>query len=194
MLELKVTLDISRLITGINQVPFAAAMALTRTAQDAQLELRRQLPQRFTIRNTWVSQGIRIVPATKTSLQSVVFSRDDFMVRQETGGTKTPTSGSSIAVPEGVRVNKRGIVTAANRPRRLLEKPRTFIATIGGVRGIWQRTTKQRLPLRLLYALVPAVRVAARFGFEATIRKIVDQRFSRQFELAFLTALRGRRR
>jgi hypothetical protein len=193
MLKVEVKVDMSKLITGFRQVPFATALALTRTAQDAQLEVRRQLPQRFTIRNNFVSQGIRIVPATKTTLEAAVLSRDDFMVRQEKGGTKTPKDGRSIAVPENVRVNKRGIVTRANRPRQLLDKPRTFIATIRGVRGIWQRQTKNRTPLRLLYALVPLVRVRPRFGFEETIRKVVTSRFARQFQVAFLQALRTAR-
>lgn len=193
MLRLEVKVDFSKLVTGFKQVPFATALALTRTAQDAQFEVRRQLPSRFIIRNSWISQGIRITPATKSTLESAVYSKDDFMVRQETGGTKTPISGSSIAVPEAVRTNKRGIVTAANRPRALLNKPRTFIATIGGVRGIWQRTTKKRKPLRLLFALVPSVRVSARFGFEKTVRAIVESRFARQFQLAFLQALRTAR-
>jgi len=117
----------------VDQYPFAAAVALTRTAQDAQAEVRAGLPRRFTIRNRWVSQGIRIVPATKRRLESWVGSRDDFMALQETGGIKRPR-GEHLAVPtEKVRRRKRGLISKAQRPRRVLQKPKVFLCSQPGV-------------------------------------------------------------
>ena len=113
------------------QLPYATAVALTRTAKRAQTKVRRNLPRRFTIRNQWVSKGILIKPATKKKPEAVVYSRDDFMVRQEEGGAKRPKSGRHIAVPgSGTKRSKRGIVTKAKRPRRVMEKPGVFIAPI----------------------------------------------------------------
>jgi hypothetical protein len=191
-LTVDVSVDVSKLQACFRQFPFASALALTRTAQDAQLEERRELPRRFTIRNNWVSQGIRIKTASKADLQAVVFQRDDFMQLQETGGTKTPR-GRSLAIPESVRTNKKGIVTRGQRPRALLSKPGVFIATIGAIRGIWQRPTRRRVPLKLLYVLKSSVAVRPRFEFVETATRVVFQRFARQFELAFDRAIKTAR-
>ena len=143
--EVKVdTSKIQNLITS--QIPFAVALSLTKVAQDAQQEIRRQLPQRFTIRNNFVSSGIRIIPATKTSLESAVFSKDDFVTLQEVGGLRRPVAGSHIAVPEAVHTNKPGIISHSNRPRQLLEKPRTFRALIGWDRRNLGRTRQEEEP------------------------------------------------
>ena len=83
-------LDHSRATARFNQVMrrvpeqtrFAAAVALTRTAQDAQKEVRRQLPSRFTIRTGWVAKGIRVKMARKNNLESVVWVKDWFMTIQ----------------------------------------------------------------------------------------------------------------
>ncbi|MBF0171465.1 MAG: hypothetical protein HQK87_10345, partial [Nitrospinae bacterium] len=68
------------------QLRFAAAQALTRTAQDAQEEVKRQLPERFTIRTGWLARGIRIRPASRNNLKASVLVKDAFMALQETGG------------------------------------------------------------------------------------------------------------
>jgi len=124
----------------VNQYPFAAAVALTRTAQDAQAEVRAELPTRFTIRNRWVSQGIRIVPAKKNCLEAEVGSRDDFMALQETVGIKRPR-GEPLAVPtEKVRRTKRGLISKAQRPRQVLQKPKVFLVQSAGG-GMGSRTS-----------------------------------------------------
>lgn len=119
MIQVKVNADlVNRRLTDLEQkqLPFATARALTWLAMDVQKEERRELPRRFTIRNTWVAKGIRIKPAKKTRLVAEVYSRDDFMERQEEGGTKRPKQGQHLAVPVDARRNKRGIITKANRP------------------------------------------------------------------------------
>lgn len=200
-MKIAVKVDTSKVFLkqNLTQVPFATALALTRTAQDAQAEVRRELTTRFTIRNNWVSQGIRIIKATKQNLEAVVYSKDDFMVLQEKGGAKTPR-GNSIAIPEGARTNKRGIVTAANRPGALRSRPGVFRARIGGLDGLWQRIRghkskrrKGERVLKLLFVFKPSVPVSARFGFVETVRKIARSRFARQFELALGQAIKTAR-
>ncbi|GAA0599197.1 hypothetical protein GCM10009099_40360 [Caenispirillum bisanense] len=112
------------------QTQFAVALALTRTAKDAQAEVIKSLGQKFTIRTAWVSKGIRIKPATKQKLEAVVFSKDDFMALQETGGEKTARDGKAIARPYGAR-KKAGAVTRPSKwPGQMLTQPSFFLGPI----------------------------------------------------------------
>jgi len=195
VITLEVKIDLAALNGKINQVPFAVALALTRTAQDAQAEVRRGLRSRFTLRNTFVEKGILFSAAKKDTLSATVYSRDDFMILQEKGGVKTPR-GSSLSIPIEAGT-KKGIIRGSDRVRALSSKPGVFRARIGGVDGLWQRL--QRLSkakkaaghrLKLLYVFKPSVPIRARFGFADTVRKIVRERFTRQLGLAVEQAVR----
>lgn len=198
MITLEVKADFAALKGKIDQIPFATALALTRTAQDAQAEVRRGLKSRFTVRNNFVEKGILFSAAKKDTLQATVFSRDDFMILQEKGGTKTPR-GASISVPmEGG--NKKGIARAGRRPKDLRSTVGVFRAKIGGVDGLWQRLQRRSKAkkaaghhLKLLFVFKPSVPVRARFGFADTVRKVVIERFRRQLDLAIATAVRTAR-
>lgn len=194
MISISVEFDFSPFLTRKDQLPFATALALTRTAQKAQEVVRAELPSRFTIRNAWVQKGITIQRAEKQTLEAIISSRDDFMVLQEKGGTKTP-QGSSLAIPADAR-NKRGIVPTANRPEALRAKPGVFRAKIGSVDGLWQRLRGHKgkrkrgeRTLKLLFVFKPSVPVPARFGFEETVRKVVNANFAEQFRIAFARAV-----
>lgn len=198
MLTIDAHIDLAAFGRKLNQIPFATALTLTRIAQDAQLEVRRELRSRFVLRNNWVSGGIRFSPARKDHLVSTVSSRDYFMVLQETGGVKTARRSKDIAIPSGVRRNKREAITGANRPRALLAKKGTFVATISGLQGIWQRVGKRTAKktgrtLRLLYVFKPSAVIRPRFGFVDTVRKVVRDRFPRQWALAVAQAVRSAR-
>jgi hypothetical protein len=112
------------------QAVFAAAVALTRTAQEAQGEVVAELPERFTIRTGWVARGIRIQPARRDRLEAVVYSRDEFMARQETGGTKEGRNGKSVAKPVEVRRNPGQTTRPSRWPGALLDKPSFFAAPL----------------------------------------------------------------
>lgn len=182
------------------QVPFAMSLALTNTAQDAQLEVRRGLRSRFVLRNSFVEKGILYRKATKANLEAGVFSRDDFMILQEKGGAKEPKSGSSVAVPIEARTAKRGVVPSGKRPRALLSTPGVFRARIGGVDGLWQRLKRRSKArkaaghsLKLLFVFKPSVPIAPRFEFANTVRRVVKERIGRQLEFAILFALKTAR-
>ncbi|MBF0371620.1 MAG: hypothetical protein HQL52_19460, partial [Magnetococcales bacterium] len=110
------------------QARFATAVALTCTAKDAQEEVRRQLPERFTIRTGWLAKGVRVRSARKNNLEAAVTVLDDFMALQETGGMRKSHSGEALAVPVGARPTPRSITRPSKFPGRLLQKPRHFIA------------------------------------------------------------------
>lgn len=204
MFTVEVESNFKQFTQHVKQIPFATALALTRTAQDIQSEVRRGLPQRFTLRNDWVRKGIRIERAEKRNLQAKVYTKDDFMVLQETGGSKTPIDGKSIAVPEGIADRARKI-TRSMRPRAMMDdKRKVFRATIGGIDGLWRRVVatkrghKRRrgaLPrgIKLLYVFRPSVPIAPRLGMFATGERLMGERFARHFELSFAEAVRTAR-
>lgn len=105
---------------------FAVAKSLTNLAQLAQEEVKRQMPHRFIMRRNWISQGVRIKTASKSSLWSAVYSVDSggrrpFMTRQEYGGIKAPESGQHIAIPmKAVQPNKRALIRGDLKPKALL--------------------------------------------------------------------------
>lgn len=169
------------------QIPFATARALTKVALVARDELRRQLPERFTIRSGWVAKGVTIVPANKTDWPNpfaVVGSRDDFMLLQETGGPKLPKYANKIAVPTS-KVKR----TSGGRIPKAL-KPATLVGRVVGSRGplkpgkgtakgfvdgdtIRVRESRRRAPV--YYWLKDKTQVPARWDYVKTVEGVVDQ-------------------
>ncbi len=176
----------------VRQLPkqsnYAAAVALTRTAQDAQKEVRRQLPSRFIMRTKWVPKGIRVKMARKSDLESVVWVKDQFMVAQEHGGT-----GES-SVPVGARPSPKSVTRQSKWPSRLLEKPKHFIGPIAKGSDemvLWRRRNrKKRYPIRLMYVFEQGgVEIKPRFGFRETVEQVANTRFVSHFEEQLARAL-----
>lgn len=116
------------------QLPFTIARALTMTAQSAQMEVRKELPGIFKLRNDWTVQGIRITPATKQSLVAEVRTdtanratgAPDYLPRQDYGGEKVPLNGRQhIAVPTKflrmMLATDSSPIPEALRPRALMQ-------------------------------------------------------------------------
>ena len=169
---------------GQRQVPFATALALTWTAQDAQSGVQDSLARRFTLRNNWVRSGIRITAAKKGDPVAVVGSIETFMGKQETGGSKTARSHSRVAIPVEAKRNKRDIIPKGQRPGALKGKPRILarngsnLIPIGSGFAILQRAGKDRYPLKALYRFKGSVQIKPRFGFKGTVSDIVARRFA----------------
>lgn len=146
-----------------DQVPFAVATAINRTARDFQDAQRDLMRDRFTIRRPWVLQGVKINRgdfATKTKLEARVHidPARDFLVKFEEGDTKRPR-GSRIAVPQEARRTKTGVVSRTQRPRALKfvkwgegakavvfrgEKRTWMVQRKGGGGEIYQRIGRRR--------------------------------------------------
>ena len=170
------------------QADYAAAVALTRTAQDAQKEVRRQLPSRFIMRTRWVPKGIRVKMARKSNLESVVWVKDQFMMAQEVGGT-----GES-SVPIGARPSPQAVTRKSKWPSKLLEKPKHFIAPVekgSDDMVLWRRRyKKKRYPLRLMYVFEQGgVEIKPRFGFRETVEQVANTKFVDHFEAQLSRAL-----
>jgi hypothetical protein len=210
LLSISVRSNVSDTVRLLNarrdQIPFAAALALTRTAQDAREEIKRELPSRFTIRTPWVAKGIRYTPATKRSLTATVSDIDPFMRIQETGGEKRSIHrrvfdyGDYIAIPIDARRNKRDVVRKEDWPQHLVEPfvihardGRIYLAVHalskrirggGGKFGIGKKVGGTRI----MYVLVKRESIHARFGFVDTVRKVVRDRFDLNFRAAIAQA------
>lgn len=83
MIEIKVTGGLERMVSdwsriASSQIPFATALALTRTAQEAKREVERQLPMAIDRPTPWTMRGFRLWPATKARLRAEVDFRDSF--------------------------------------------------------------------------------------------------------------------
>lgn len=205
-MTVKVSIDTSgasrylRWITE-DQMPFAAARALTWTAKDAQQEIKRNLPQQFILENKWTEKGIRITPADKKNLESEVYFKDEYMVKQEEAATLLP-SGSHIAIPASSR-GRSPVKTASGRirkglyPGQLLNNNKEyFTGTIAGTYGIWKRTGRKdskgwpRANVALMYLLTPRARITKRWGYEKKVEEVVTTRLPRLFRISLSQALK----
>lgn len=188
---IRVHTDVARFTRGMDdasrrQVPFALARGLTWTAKDAQGDVRTDLPKHFTLRNTWVSRGIRITPATKARPEAIVGSLEPFMARQETGGIKRSREGHRVAAPP---VKPAKIIPRSQRPSAIRRKPGVFVIKTKYGAGIVRRQGKQRYPLQFLYWLKKGVRVKPAFGFKGTTGDTVGRRFGPNFVESLSQAL-----
>lgn len=199
-----------------DQIPFATARAINRTAIAFQAEERDRLTDRFTIRRPWVLQGVKINRgdfATKTKPEAIVRIDPgrDFLIKFEEGGTKRPRSGTRLAVPDEARRTKTGVVTRAQRPRAFgfvehgrgvkavvyRGQKRTFMVLRHSGRGeIYQRYGRRGRGsgfVRRLFVFTPSVEVDARLEFEDTARRVVQTRFEDHFGEEFDRAVRTAR-
>lgn len=137
MASVNISIDISGYVADVEEarnkdIPYATAAALTKTAQDGQIEMRRQVAQKFHLRNTWTQQNIKITRAEKlswpitaevyTDTANAATGAPDYLVRQEDGGEKVPHGGgANLAIPtKYLRQYAPTIIPAPMRPRNLL--------------------------------------------------------------------------
>lgn len=148
------------------QLRFAMSRALTSVAFDARTALNAQLGESFTMRSTWVPRGMRVTKARKSSLVAEVGNVRAFMVLHAEGGRKEARDGGDVAIPHGARPTPRAKTTRAKHPGRMLRKPRHFVQTVRGKRGVWRRKTKKRYPIQRLWQFAESVQVKKTWRFE----------------------------
>lgn len=183
------------------QLPFAQRLALTRTAQAAQREIKKELPGRFTLRSNFVERGVKVQASTKRSPEAAVFWRApggparrafaEPLARQEEGGIKSPRK-KFLAIPRKVKRGKGGRITKSNLPSNVLKRKRVFIGKTRTAKtlGIYERGAKARYPIKILYLLTPrAVVIDERFEFVATAELTARRVYKKEFGKAFAKAL-----
>ena len=168
------------------QVPFAASLALNRTATGARDAVRANLPKRFRLRNTWTQRGIQARPSTKRNLMALL-TAPGYMRIQEDGGIKHPSASRMLAGPTDELQTGR-VIRKAMRPKALMHGGKGFILPTGnGGAGVFQRKRKQ---IRMLYALTAEQHYEERFHFEDDVHAHVGQNFSQNFADALAQAMR----
>ena len=189
MIDFDAEFDLSELDRALSvlekQIPFATALALTWTAKDVEQALKDSLPQTFTIRSNYTERGIRITPAKKSNLAAEVGSLSPYMEAQVVGQTE-----SDAPVPAEIRKTPETRITKGKWPGRTLRKRKAFKATIGGVKGIWQRKKKARFPVRLLWVFAETAKTAPRWEFRRLLDDAVAENLPKNVRRAIDRILR----
>ncbi len=128
---------------------FIIAKSLTRTAQNAQKEIRRHIRESFVIRRKsgGFEQSVKILPAMKSNLQAKIFTMAGFAALQQTGGIQKGQQGR-LAIPFYNSLRDVKLKTPANRPRGL--KNSFLIRLKSGAHAIGTRTGKD---FKIMYYL-----------------------------------------
>lgn len=204
--------DIQRAFSTIreDQIPYASAVALTRTAQDAQSAVQTGvLPANFVLRSPqWMKAGVRITRAEKALLRALVYDLHGFMGLQETGGLKF-AYGGYVAVPlSGIRPwGGRQLVPEEMRPHAIMQRggfirdgimylpalrPGRRGALKRGVKGITRAASWSRRIVPM-YALVKEAKVLPRYEFAKNVAEVVTRNFGVNFLKAWVQAMRTAR-
>ena len=189
-MQVSVKADVKRLTKDLNkiqrqQIPFATALALTRTAtytaeqvgQDTKKYLDRPTP--------FTQRGFRYIKANKRNLKAFVLAKDiqaRYLQWVIYGGTQRPKGKAHVIPYKDYSRNKYGNIPRQGIKKRL-GRVNIFSATIGGVPGIWQRYKSGKL--KLLYGYEKVTKYKPIFPFE----KRVDFHASRAFPNQFIAAL-----
>ncbi len=196
MLSFVVKDDLARVAREVEerfqrQIPFAAAKALTRTAQDVQKAIVAELPTIFDRPTPFTMRGVGITFATKSTLTSRVFLRDiqrEYLKLQVTGGERRPKK-VALVMPAGVDLNAFGNIPR-NKVKALLARKDVFSGKVRGVGGIWQRVNGR---LKLLIAYEPKATYQRRFPFVSIARQTIERRLLPNFRAALATAIASAR-
>ena len=227
-MDVSIKVDISGALAQLqrvrnDQIPFATALALTRTAQSARDAVKSKLPSQFRLRNTWTEQGVKAIMATKGNPVAYVNFARYYMLLQEYGGLKIGRV-NYIAVPLDPALRNR--IPTNMRPKVLLAQQDLqatvsgfksqariraisktyntgFLINSGGKLFIAIRTGRsmkkgmlrgQRDPhVRILYVLVRQTRIPKRLHMYETVQQTVRDQFKQFFAEAMQFAMRTAR-
>lgn len=162
------------------QVPFALALALTKTAKEAQKDICQHIDDNFVIRKKsgGFKSSIRINPATKKTLQAEVYSMAGFAALQQTGGVKKPRDGR-LAIPAYGSIKEVKRQTSKNSPAGYLADGAFIIRLKTGQQAIAKRYKGR--DLRILYFLRKQADVPKRLEMIEITRRTVSDDFAMLF-------------
>lgn len=176
------------------QVEFAAVQTMTNVAFDVRREVQRKLPQWLNIKRPFLKASVVVEKArfrdSHPSAKVGFLERARLVELLEEGGTRRPFRARNIAIPIGA-ANKQGKVTPSKRPRAILARDDTFVATINGVEGIWQRKKgRGKTRLQLMYLFEERTTYDSKqIQFFATANRVVSKSFKNRFPKNFEKAI-----
>lgn len=189
MIRINAQIDNELAAVATKQVPFAASLALNKTAIGARNAVRGNLPKRFKLRNQWTMRGIQATMSTKGNLTALV-TAPGYMQIQETGGQRTSQPGRTLMAPaEALQTGR--VVPKKKRPRALLADKAFILQMRGGDAGVFLRYGKKRSSIRLLWWLTDDQKYDDRFKFEQDVNDYVQDRFGAEFAAAMEQAVAG---
>jgi hypothetical protein len=196
------------------QVPFAAATALTALARRVQEAEKAGLKEKLNRPTPFTINSVGVRSARKDNLTALVFVRDiaaSYLEPFEFGG-RHKLNSQALLNPKDIKVNQYG-----NLPRTQLQRLKGradifigAIVTARGVKisGVWQRLaltrsggkrrkragrgstySQEQGPLKLLIRFGDALEVHQTIGYRARAAKIVHDAFAAEFGAAMAKAL-----
>lgn len=176
------------------QLPFATALALTRTARLARDRLRSEMPLHFKIRNPNVTLAVQYKAASKRDHppKALVHTQPwaGFLTLHVTGGTKR-AAGGRVAVPTRIVLRTaRGTVKREVRPRPLRSSEGLEERTLEQRGRIVVHGVKSAPPgLSFFYTLVRGAKIAKAWPFAETVQTVVREQFAPEFRKALDQAI-----
>lgn len=200
---LKITFDIrafEKALTDLErrQLPFAVAMALNDTAQDASVAEAAALSQHLDRPTPFTKRAYQIERATKSKPYAIVKARPiqaAYLQYQVFGGRRSP-KGQALVVPSGAKLNAYGNLPKGAVKRALSQK-NTFATKRGGRKakhlggGVYQRLRGGGL--KKLMAFEPMAKYRVRLPFGQAARRSAESVFAMHFERRFTAALASAR-
>jgi len=185
---------------------FAGAVALTKTAQLGQAEVKKHLEKKFNLKNSWTARGIRITPATKKNLQSEIYTLDDYIAYHDKGAVRSDRKdflvpGKGFQKVTGIDPKKRVIPKKFKRPAVFKKqfpikviggkgskgKAKPFVLKLrSGKEMIAVRQTSKEKPLDILYYIHKgSIKLKGRRFFEQPTENIYNKKFQEEYDKAF---------
>jgi len=203
MISISVSGDFSRLAQrlreiGEKQAKYAAAVALTRTAQDAAKELNAELPRHLDNPTPFTRQAFTMRRATKSDLRAVVLAKPaqaKYLQYQVAGGSRAPNKKAQ-KLPSQIKLNAFGniprgeivrLIALAKAGKRLTKakgrklgvssKLNLFYGDPGNGRppGIYKRVVngEQQMLVPLIVFPQQQVQYRPRFPMRAIVERVV---------------------
>ncbi len=173
------------------QIPYATARALTKTAQDVQADVTKELPKVFDRPNPFTMRAIAYDPANKSSLTSRVYIRPiqaAYLGLEITGGTRRPKK-KALVLPTDYPTDQYGNIPRGTI-KKLLARKDVFSGVVRGIGGIWQRTGHG---LILLVSYEPKAEYKPRFDFQGIARRTITRVIGPNMDSAMREAIRTAR-
>lgn len=191
------------------QLPFATAVALTKTALDVRDELRQDANREFTLRNRFSERGININRANKRDwprpfAEIGVERNRSYLIDHITGNrSRKAAGGKRVAIPDtegtwprktaAVKLTATGKVPKSKQVSRLKQAKRRAPFIVRSRKGndlLVRRMTRERDSLEVLYAFRKSVKIDRRWRYADVAAAEARAKYPGQFRKAFEQAIR----